>query len=86
MTLTPLLKVGQYGALTARGLVSHGKVVKNLAESYPADRRSSLPVNLVPKPGLFGQLGRPAELNTTGDVLPSKFTGQKGAVMQCLHL
>jgi len=32
--------------------LSHGKVVKNLAESYSADRRSSLPINPVPKPGL----------------------------------
>ena len=34
----------------------------------------------------FGQLGRPAKLNTTGDILPSNITDQKGAVMQGLHL
>ncbi len=49
----PQLQVGRIGSLAAEVFLSHGKVVKNLAESYSADRRSSLPINPVPKPGLL---------------------------------
>jgi hypothetical protein len=70
----------------SRGFASHGKVVKNLAASYVADRRSPLPVNLVPKPGILASSVVQQMLNTIGDDFPSIITNQKDAVKQGLHL